>query len=82
LPCEGLGEVDLKRPGADASGAIAKYTEANRLGPHWADPLKGWGDVLARQGEARAALGKYRQALERAPHWAAVKALIAKNDRT
>jgi cytochrome c-type biogenesis protein CcmH/NrfG len=65
----------------DLPGAITQYTEANRLGPHWADPLKAWGDVLARQGHPRDALKKYRQALERAPHWAEVKALVDAGSR-
>jgi hypothetical protein len=29
-------------------GAAAQFKEANRHGPHWADPLKAWGDVLAK----------------------------------
>jgi tetratricopeptide (TPR) repeat protein len=66
----------------DLAGAIQKYTEANRLGPHWADPLKAWGDVLDRQGHPRDALKKYRQALKRAPHWAQLQALIDAGART
>jgi len=46
-----------------------KYAEANRRGPHWADPLKAWGDLLARQGKTKEALAKYDQALKYAPNW-------------
>ena len=36
--------------------AAIKLQEANRRGPHWADPLKAWGDVLAKQGNTKEAL--------------------------
>jgi hypothetical protein len=42
---------------------------ANLHAVHWADPLKAWGDVLARQGQWRAALIKYDAALQDAPAW-------------
>ena len=54
----------------DFAGAIAKLTAANQHGPHWADPLKAWGDVLARQGRWKEALAKYDAALKYAPAWA------------
>ncbi|HEY1726446.1 MAG TPA: hypothetical protein VGF89_13550 [Steroidobacteraceae bacterium] len=53
----------------DLDGAAAKLSEANRKGPHWADPLKAWGDVLVQQGKTKAALGKYDAALKYAPNW-------------
>jgi predicted negative regulator of RcsB-dependent stress response len=56
--------------------AVEKLAAANARGPHWADPLKAWGDVLMRQGRADAARAKYREALEYAPHWAALRALV------
>jgi tetratricopeptide (TPR) repeat protein len=61
--------VALARHG-DLAGAIAKLQAANRRGPHWADPLKAWGDVLARQGRWRETLAKYDEALKYAPAWA------------
>jgi tetratricopeptide (TPR) repeat protein len=54
---------DLKAAAADLSTASAKA-------PHYADPLKAWGDLLAREGQWKAALAKYDQALKYAPAWA------------
>ncbi len=34
----------------DPKGAMEKLQKANLRGPHWADPLKAWGDVLRRAG--------------------------------
>jgi tetratricopeptide (TPR) repeat protein len=55
------------------AGAIAKLQAANQHGPHWADPLKAWGDVLANQGHWSDALARYDEALKYAPNWAALK---------
>lgn len=57
----------------DLPGAITKYGDANQRSPHWADPLKGWGDVLAKQGNAKQALAKYEEALKYAPNWKELK---------
>ncbi len=57
----------------DLAGATAKLTAAHSRGPNWADPLKAWGDVLARQGRWREALAKYDEALKDAPAWAALR---------
>jgi hypothetical protein len=48
----------------DLDGAAAKLNDANQHGPHWADPLKAWGDVLLKQGKTREALRKYDEALK------------------
>ena len=48
---------------------MAKLKDANQKGPHWADPLKAWGDVLVKQGRMKEALVKYDQALKYAPNW-------------
>ena len=53
----------------DIAGAVAKFESAHKESPHFADALKGWGDALARQGQAKAALAKFDQALECAPNW-------------
>jgi Flp pilus assembly protein TadD len=58
----------------DLEGAVTKLSEAHSKGPHWADPLKGWGDVLAKQGKTSEAIAKYDEALQFAPNW---KELIA-----
>jgi tetratricopeptide (TPR) repeat protein len=64
--------VALARHG-DLNGAAAKLKEANRRGPHWADPLKAWGDVLLKQGRTKEALAKYDAALKYAPNWKQLK---------
>jgi hypothetical protein len=58
-----LGRGDLAAAEADVSFAAAKA-------PHWADPWKAWGDVLAREGRWKEALAKYDEALKYAPAWA------------
>jgi tetratricopeptide (TPR) repeat protein len=58
-----LDHGDLKAAAADLSTASAKA-------PHYADPLKAWGDLLAREGQWKAALAKYDEALKYAPAWA------------
>jgi len=47
--------------------------DANQKGPHWADPLKAWGDVLVKQGKTNDALVKYDEALKYAPNWNQLK---------
>jgi hypothetical protein len=58
---------------ADLPGAAAKFKDANLKGPHWADPLKAWGDVLAKQDSFKEALAKYGQALKYVPNWKQLK---------
>ena len=58
-----LDHGDLKAASADLAAASAKA-------PHYADPLKAWGDLLAREGQWKAALAKYNEALKYAPAWA------------
>ena len=38
-----------------------------------ADPLKGWGDALAREGRWSEAVAKYDEALKNAPAWTALR---------
>jgi hypothetical protein len=52
---------------SDLAGADAKLRAAQERGPGWADPLKAWGDVLAREGRTQQGLEKYDQALKLAP---------------
>ena len=61
-----LNRGDLARAGADLAAANARS-------PHWADPLKAWGDLLAREGRWSAAVAKYDAALKYAPAWAALR---------
>ena len=56
----------------DLARAVADLAAASARSPHWADPLKAWGDLLAREGRWKAALAKYDAALKYAPAWAAL----------
>jgi len=53
--------------------AVEQFRLANEKGPHWADPLKAWGDVLVRQGNSKVARAKYDEALKYAPNWKQLK---------
>jgi tetratricopeptide (TPR) repeat protein len=57
----------------DPVGAETKLKSANQRGPHWADPLKAWGDMLVKQGRLKEALAKYDEALKYAPNWKQLK---------
>ena len=57
----------------DQAGAEVKLKDANTRGPHWADPLKVWADLLAKQGKTKDALAKYDEALKYAPDWKQLK---------
>jgi|HubBroStandDraft_6_1064221.scaffolds.fasta_scaffold40856_3 hypothetical protein len=35
----------------DYAGAAAKFAEAHRIGPHFADPLEMWGEALVYSGK-------------------------------
>lgn len=61
------GISELNR--GDLAAASADLAAASARSPHWADPLKGSGDVLARQGRWKEALAKYDEALRYAPAW-------------
>jgi len=49
--------------------AIAKFTLANRHGPHFADPLEGWGEALMAKNRSDLALAKFEEAEKYAPNW-------------
>ena len=57
---------NLKAAEADVSTATANA-------PHFADPLKAWGDLLTSEGHAPDALHKYNEALKYAPNWPALQ---------
>ena len=61
-----LGRGDLRAAEADEALAAGKA-------PHWADPWKAWGDVLAREGRWKEALARYDAARKYAPAWAALQ---------
>ena len=53
---------DRRRAGLDFAAAYARA-------PHFADPLKAWGDLLLAGGQPAPALAKYDEALRYAPAW-------------
>ncbi|HEY5070600.1 MAG TPA: hypothetical protein VII63_01070 [Caulobacteraceae bacterium] len=61
------GLSELKR--GELARARADLAAAHARSPHWADPLEGWGEALAREGRWRAALARYDEALKYAPAW-------------
>lgn len=61
----------------DLAQAAEQFALAHDRGPHWADPLKAWGDLLAAQNKPEEARKKYEAALKLAPEWPALKAAIA-----
>jgi tetratricopeptide (TPR) repeat protein len=64
---------DMRLARGDLAGAIAVFQIAHKTGPHFADPLKGWGDALARQGRWSDARARYGEALKFAPAWTALR---------
>jgi tetratricopeptide (TPR) repeat protein len=61
------GRMLLTRGDYDA--AIAKFTLANRKGPHFADPLEMWGEALIAKNRSDLALAKFEEADKYAPNW-------------
>ncbi len=57
----------------DLPGAARQLSLAHEKGPHFADALKAWGDVLAKQGHLDRALEKYNEGLRYAPSWTALR---------
>ncbi|MCB8876314.1 UDP-N-acetylglucosamine--peptide N-acetylglucosaminyltransferase SPINDLY family protein [Acidisoma silvae] len=53
----------------DPATAIARERLAHEKSPHWADPLKDWGDALMAEHRPEAALARYHEALHWAPDW-------------
>jgi cytochrome c-type biogenesis protein CcmH/NrfG len=53
----------------DSAGAIEKFKASNAKGPHFADPLEGWGEALMAQNRSDLALAKFAQANQYAPNW-------------
>jgi tetratricopeptide (TPR) repeat protein len=61
----GRALLDRKQPDA----AIAHFTAANRIGPHFADPIEGWGEALMSKNQSHLALAKFSEAEKYAPNW-------------
>jgi tetratricopeptide (TPR) repeat protein len=54
----------------DADAAIAEFKQANKKGPHFADPLEMWGEALMQKHRSDLALAKFEEADKYAPRWA------------
>jgi len=65
----GLSELNR----GDLRDAQADLAVAHAKAPHFADPLKAWGDLLAGEGRWKDALAKYDEALAYAPTWTALR---------
>jgi tetratricopeptide (TPR) repeat protein len=63
----------------DLPHALELLEAANKRGPHWADPLKAWGDVLLKLGRRPEAHKKYEDALRYAPEWTELKSVSARS---
>ncbi|MGH6878795.1 MAG: hypothetical protein ACREHV_15650 [Rhizomicrobium sp.] len=53
----------------DFDGVIAKFTLADRKGPHFADPLEMSGEALMLNNRSDLALAKFEDANKYAPNW-------------
>jgi len=53
----------------DLEDAIAKFTEANAKGAHFADPLEMWGEALMQKNRSDLAQAKFEEANKYAPSW-------------
>jgi Tfp pilus assembly protein PilF len=53
----------------DYAGAILKFEQANKKGPHFADPLAKWGEALMAENRSDLALPKFAEAARYAPNW-------------
>ncbi|MGD0494004.1 MAG: hypothetical protein ABSC32_20960 [Steroidobacteraceae bacterium] len=58
---------EVRKDSDDGVKAIEAFKVAHEKGPHFADPLKGWGDALAAERKSMAAIEKYEEALEADP---------------
>jgi Flp pilus assembly protein TadD len=54
----------------DLDGAMVKFSAASARGPHYADPLEGWGEALMQANRSDLALAKFSAAAGFAPNWA------------
>jgi tetratricopeptide (TPR) repeat protein len=61
------GEALIAKGAPDA--AIARFEEAHRRSPRFADPIELWGEALMRKGDYQAASGRFAEADKNAPRW-------------
>jgi tetratricopeptide (TPR) repeat protein len=67
LPDAYWGEMLLAK--GDVDDAIAKFKQANAIGPHFADPIEMWGEALMLKNRSDLALAKFADAAKYAPNW-------------
>jgi tetratricopeptide (TPR) repeat protein len=53
----------------DPDDAVAKFVNAHRKGPRFADPLEMWGEALIAKNRSDLALAKFEEATRYAPNW-------------
>lgn len=56
----------------DLKSSEADFAKACTNAPHFADPFKDYGDLLAREGRWKDALAKYDEGIKSAPNWPAL----------
>ncbi|HWY65594.1 MAG TPA: hypothetical protein VNX61_10295, partial [Rhizomicrobium sp.] len=49
--------------------AVERFMLASQKGPHFADPLEGWGEALMAKNQSHLALAKFAEANKYAPNW-------------
>jgi tetratricopeptide (TPR) repeat protein len=73
LPSIYVSRARFELSSGDLAAAEADFATAHAKSPHFADPLKFWGDVLAKEGRWKPALAKYDEALLYAPAWSELR---------
>jgi tetratricopeptide (TPR) repeat protein len=69
IPFAYLEWARMRAAKGDLDGASAKLDIANKKGPHFADPLEMWGEVLIARNRSDLALAKFEEANKYAPKW-------------
>jgi tetratricopeptide (TPR) repeat protein len=69
LPFAYLEWARMRAEKGDRDGAIAKFEQAHAKGPHFADPLEVWGEILIAKNRSDLALAKFEEAGKYAPNW-------------
>jgi tetratricopeptide (TPR) repeat protein len=69
LPFDYMARGVSEENRGDLKSAEADLKKASSTAPHFADPIKLYGDLLAREGRWKEAFAKYEEALKYAPNW-------------
>jgi tetratricopeptide (TPR) repeat protein len=72
LPFDYMARGVSEENRGDMKSAEADLKKASANAPHFADPIKLYGDLLAREGRWKEAFTKYEEAVKYAPGWAAI----------